>query len=176
MSTNNEPQVSGENVRNPEVHYERRDLSARVVFGFFIALAIAGVIMHIALWGVFKYLGRQEYRGHPTQPNPIETSSEQIPGGDPAVTFPAPRLQPDPVADLNKFRAAEENILNSYGWVDQKAGTVHIPIEKAIDIVAQQGLPVRPPPGLPAGRQGARMEPAPVPGATGGRTGTASKQ
>ncbi len=137
-------QVSGEHIRHPEVQYERRDLSARAVITFFISLAIAGVFVQVLVWAYFKYLGRSQYAGRPTT-NPIMTSSRQLEeiGGDPAVNFPAPRLQPDPPADLNKFREREEQILNSYGWVDQKAGTVHIPIERAIDMLANSGLPVR---------------------------------
>jgi hypothetical protein len=30
-------------------------------------------------------------------------------------------------------------VLNHYGWQDQKNGIVHIPIDKAMDMVAQQG-------------------------------------
>jgi hypothetical protein len=44
---------------------------------------------------------------------------------------------------MGKFRAQEEEILNSYGWVDQQAGVAHIPIEQAIEILAARGLPVR---------------------------------
>src|SRR5208282_5249649 len=33
--------------------------------------------------------------------------------------------------------------LHSYGWVDEKAGTVRIPIERAMDLLVQRGLPVR---------------------------------
>ncbi len=65
------------------------------------------------------------------------------------LRFPTPRLQPDPVADLNKFRAGEEEQLNTYGWVSQKDGVAHIPIERAIDTISSQGLPVQPPPALP---------------------------
>jgi hypothetical protein len=36
------------------------------------------------------------------------------------------------------------NELYSYGWVDEKAGTVHIPIDRAMDLIVQRGLPVRP--------------------------------
>ena len=42
-------------------------------------------------------------------------------------------------ADLAKFRAWEDSQLNSYGWVDRTAGVVHIPIERAMEIIAQQG-------------------------------------
>ena len=38
----------------------------------------------------------------------------------------------------------EEKTLYSYGWVDEKAGTVRIPIERAMDLLVQRGLPVRP--------------------------------
>ncbi len=54
-----------------------------------------------------------------------------------------PALQANPAQDLMKMRAAEDAILNTYGWVDQSAGIVHIPIDQAIDLVAEQGLPVR---------------------------------
>lgn len=129
---------------NPEVRFEKRDLSVRGVLTFLIVLAVAGVVITAGLWGVYKYLAGSSLRPTPTA-NPIATSNRQLKavGGDPAVMFPNPRLQPDPTADLNKFRAREEEVLNSYGWVDQAGGTVHIPIEQAIAVVAQSGLPAR---------------------------------
>ncbi|OLC96545.1 MAG: hypothetical protein AUH86_09440 [Acidobacteria bacterium 13_1_40CM_4_58_4] len=60
------------------------------------------------------------------------------------MKFPEPRLEINERTQLNGFRLDEEKKLNSYGWVDQKAGVVHIPIERAMQIVAQRGLPVRP--------------------------------
>lgn len=146
MNMKDEEQVSGEHIRHPDVQYERRDLSARAVITFFISLAIAGVFVQVLVWAYFKYLGRSQFAGTPTT-NPIMTSNRQLQevGGDPALRFPAPRLQPDPPADLSKFRQREDQILNSYGWVDQNAGIVHIPIEQAIDVLAKSGLPMRPP-------------------------------
>jgi hypothetical protein len=41
-------------------------------------------------------------------------------------------------------RSRDDPILYGYGWVDQKAGIAHIPIQRAIDLVAQSGLPSRP--------------------------------
>jgi hypothetical protein len=35
----------------------------------------------------------------------------------------------------------QEKALASYGWIDRQAGVVHIPIERAIDLVLEQGLP-----------------------------------
>lgn len=56
---------------------------------------------------------------------------------------PEPRLQVDPHNELRQMRAAEEAVLNSYGWVDKDAGKVRIPIETAMEILAKKGLPAR---------------------------------
>jgi len=53
-----------------------------------------------------------------------------------------PRLLPDPRAALLGLRAEEDAILHSYGWVNRDAGIVHIPIERAIDVLAKK-VPAR---------------------------------
>lgn len=126
-----------ERIRHLEVDYERTDLSHRAVFAFLLLLVVAFLPLHLAIWAIFKDLGKSEYAGHQTT-NPIATSNEQLKeiGGDPALSFPMPRLQPNPIADLNKFRIAEEQELNSYGWVDRNAARIHIPIDQAIDLMS----------------------------------------
>ncbi len=54
---------------------------------------------------------------------------------------PAPILQIDPAADLRAFAHAEQERLTSYGWVDRQRKTVRIPIERAMELTAQRGLP-----------------------------------
>src|SRR5262249_31217894 len=54
---------------------------------------------------------------------------------------PGPRLQAEPSTDFQKMRAAELSHLNGYGWVDRKAQIAHIPISRAMEIVAGSGLP-----------------------------------
>ena len=60
--------------------------------------------------------------------------------------FPTPRVQTDDgnqdVADLHE---REDLLLNHYSWVDRSKGTVRIPIERAMEIIAQRGLPVASP-------------------------------
>jgi hypothetical protein len=56
---------------------------------------------------------------------------------------PAPAQPPTGIAQA---RAHDDPILYGYGWVDQKAGIAHIPIQRAMDLVIQQGLPTRPAP------------------------------
>ena len=38
----------------------------------------------------------------------------------------------------------QEDQLNSYGWIDEKAGVAHIPIEHAMDLIVQRKIPVYP--------------------------------
>lgn len=64
----------------------------------------------------------------------------------PAPASPAPRLQVDPAADLAAFRAAEASELSSYAWEDRAAGVVRIPIDRALALTAERGLPDWPKP------------------------------
>jgi hypothetical protein len=57
---------------------------------------------------------------------------------------PEPRLQTSPREDLQNFREQEDTVLKSYGWVDRNAGIVRIPIEEAMKLTVQRGLPTRP--------------------------------
>ena len=131
-------------IENPETRYERRDLSPHAVLLFLVGLAVVSVLIYLMLWGFYGYLN--SFRGQKVQPiSPLQTAHDNLnpPTEKVIQSFPQPRLQPDPPADLNKFRVQEEEILNSYGWADQQAGVAHIPIEQAIDIIAARGLPVR---------------------------------
>lgn len=134
---NASPIFDARRIRHADVAYEARDLNHEAVFSFFGVLGVVIFLVLLAMWGMFKQLGGSQYAGHATT-NPIMTSSEQLReiGGDPANSFPMPHLQPDPVADLNKFRIREEQRLNTYGWMDQAQGRIRIPIETAIDIMA----------------------------------------
>jgi hypothetical protein len=61
----------------------------------------------------------------------------------PSELPPPPRLQVNPAQDWQTLRARDEAWLNGYGWVDRKAQTVHIPIQRAMDLIVQRGLPGR---------------------------------
>jgi hypothetical protein len=56
---------------------------------------------------------------------------------------PAPQLEVTETQDLAAQRAAESQILTSYGWVDREHGIVRIPIGQAIDLLAASHLPAR---------------------------------
>jgi hypothetical protein len=59
--------------------------------------------------------------------------------------FPTPRLQTDDgYQEITDLHAREDLLLNNYSWANQAQGKVRIPIERAMELIAQQGLPVAP--------------------------------
>jgi hypothetical protein len=110
-------------------------------FGFW--MVVAAVVIYAALFGMFQYFDRQAAAADP-QKNPL-LAGEPVPA-TPAARFPQPRLQANAAADLDKIRAAEDQTLASFGWVDRNAGIVRMPIEHAMQMVAARGVPVWPAP------------------------------
>ena len=129
--------------------FERQDLQPSGILYFLLGLAVMTVICLLGIRGVFAYLDHREKAAQPPL-NPLVTNipadTRRIPG-DPddylKKTFPDPRLETDERNQLNKESTREEGLLYSYGWVDEKAGTVRIPIDRAMDLLVQRGLPVR---------------------------------
>jgi hypothetical protein len=58
--------------------------------------------------------------------------------------FPEPRLEDDERTEINDFRYQQDETLASYGWADQGGGVVRIPIDQAMKLIAQRGLPTIP--------------------------------
>ena len=128
--------------------YERRDISPKGIFYFLVGLAVAVVLIHLFLIGMYDYLDKRE-KANQAPANPLilnaPADTRRVLTKYPETIFPDPRLETDEGTQLNDIRLAEEQTLNSYGWIDQKAGTAHIPIEHAMDLLVQRGLPVRSP-------------------------------
>jgi hypothetical protein len=59
---------------------------------------------------------------------------------------PDPKLMTAEPVRLEEFRTAEQDVLHGYGWVDEKAGVAHIPIDEAKELMLKRGLAVRPDP------------------------------
>jgi len=136
------------NEQNGGLGFERQDWTAKPVYGFLVSLAVIGVLVYVTVWGIFKVLDRY-FNEHQAPTSPLVQQDTSVPtrNADPERVqqiFPEPRLETDERTEINDFRLGEEQTLNSYGWVDQNAGVVHIPIAEAMKLVAQRGLPTRP--------------------------------
>ena len=129
--------------------YEREDLTARGVFTFLSGLVVMGVVVVVILKVLIG--GLEAYnRSHQPPQNPLATKVVPVPeqaGMEQSrsaikADFPEPRLEEDEIHELRDFRDAEEQKLYTYG-VDQSTGTVHIPIERAMELTVQRGLPTQ---------------------------------
>jgi len=123
----------------PGVDYEQTDVSINWLMFSIIALFVALIVsMVLATWFLG---GLQDYRTA-TEPTPLPLIELR-------PTPPAPRLQPNPIdrksgeTDLVEMLEREDEILTGYGWVNEEAGTVRIPIDQAIDILSEQEEPAR---------------------------------
>lgn len=143
---------------NPHGDYERRDISISGVIYFMAGLAVAAVLIQFVVVGIYKYLEHhseaQQRAVSPLVTNPVRDTRTLPPEFKTdsesrdyekylEKSFPAPQLEIDERTELNKVRLSEENTLSTYDYIDQSAGTVRIPIDRAMDLLAQRGLPTR---------------------------------
>jgi hypothetical protein len=113
--------------------HEARDIRLRPLIITAIGLALLAGLTLLGMWLLFDYFAASQARLD-APPSPLREARE-LP--------PAPRLQVSPKADLRDMLAAEMAMLHSYGWVDRDAGVVRIPVERAMEILVERGLPTR---------------------------------
>ena len=119
---------------NDAVRYEKADVREGAIVRAGIILAVVTLLSGVAVLVLFRaFLAREIGREPP--PPPLAQAAGREP--------PEPRLQARPAADVTARRAEERETLASYGWVDERKGVVRIPIEEAMRILAERGLPVK---------------------------------
>ena len=122
---------------SPGATYERTDAQIGIVAKSILWLGVVTVLTIIGMWVMFATMVG----------NRIETGERRYPlaeinSGAPPEPAGA-RLQTDPAADLERFLDTEAQRLETYGWVDEDAGTVRLPIEEAMRLTVERGLPAR---------------------------------
>lgn len=116
--------------------YETRDFNTRFVWSsawVLLGLMFAGLFATFLVYTAYGKLWLKEDADR--QPSKLEATLPVRP--------PQPWLQVIPAQDLQEFHQRESETLNSYGWVEPAAGVVHIPIERAMELTLERGLPVR---------------------------------
>jgi hypothetical protein len=114
--------------------HETRDINTTAVGCFALALVLGAIAIFAIIAGVFHRL------------------DEHVPGGaanriaTERMTAPQPELQTDPAREMERFRKQEKKTLRGYGWVDREAAVVRIPIERAMELIVERGLPETPGP------------------------------
>ena len=116
--------------------YEHTDVAPGVAYNFALWLAVALLVSGAIVYGTFWFLeGRAKANDEATRAFPLAVGRTADP--------PAPRLQTQPTRDVFDLKSAQRAVLNGYGWIDKATGLVHIPIERAMDLTVQRGLPTR---------------------------------
>jgi hypothetical protein len=118
----------------PGAKQEEKDVNVLAVGLFGVCLAVLCIGTVILLIGLFRYFNNLEA----ARQVPVEAPAAAMPG-----LIPQPNLQVHPREDLKQMRAREDQILSTYGWVDKNKGVVRIPIDRAMDLLAQRNLPSR---------------------------------
>jgi hypothetical protein len=108
--------------------HEESEVSVRLIVVSLAFLAVATGITLVLVVGIFRYF----YASYST--------AEATRLAQPVIP-PKPRVEVAPYEELQEMRAKENHILSTYAWVDKDAGTVRVPIDKAIDLLAAKGLP-----------------------------------
>lgn len=118
----------------PDDRYEKRDVQVRPIIIFTVSLIILTITVLLLLRWMFDVLETRRAR-------------LDIPRSPLVITPPPPpepHLEVIPDQALRQLRTEEEALLHSYGWVDRDMGVVRIPIDRAMLLLMERGLPARP--------------------------------
>jgi hypothetical protein len=133
--------------------HEGHDVSIRAIVRFGVGLTIAAVIIHVGIWLLFRFFERYAEK-RDVAPSALSARRPVEAPRNPDKLFPEPRLERFPFATRESLRRQEDALLSGYGWVDRGTGAVRIPIDRAMDLIAERGLPPQtgaaPPPAVPA--------------------------
>ena len=164
MPTHSDPNSGPDSGHEPEKHevdpsagFERTDANITGTAVFLVALLVFVGVIGVLCYGIGKVFNAHMNKEDGPNSKWTRTVDVRQLGNFPSSpelqnkvaeltqTFPTPRVQTDngeqDIADLHK---REDLLLNYYSWVDQSQGKVRIPIDRAMELIAQRGLPVAP--------------------------------
>ncbi len=120
---------------NVEVVHEESDVNVGAIIRFGLGLLLIAALIHVFLWWLQGTYSRQNQRAQ-TQVYPLAAGQQdRLP--------PSPRFQENPQQELQDLRAKQGALLEGYGWVNKEGGVARIPIEDAMKMVVERGLPTR---------------------------------
>lgn len=117
----------------PEAGHETSDVSISAIIKFGVGLAIVGAIVLVAMWGLLRSFQAGAAKRDQPVPPLVAANLRRTPR--------EPRLEPNPLAPRVAAQAREDAILESYGWVDRNGGIARIPIDRAMQLLVERGLP-----------------------------------
>ena len=112
--------------------YETRAVNVSALLRLAVSLAGVLIVVSAGMKWTFGYFAKTQTLGPAATPFENERT---IP--------PLPRLQVAPQREIHDYWESQQGIVGSYGWVDRQNGVVRIPVDRAMRILLQRGLPAR---------------------------------
>jgi hypothetical protein len=125
--------------RHSDVSFEERDIKVGSIYWYLIALGLATVMALIICVFILRFTSSLAASSDIAPPPSREAMGKDYP--------PEPRLQGvpghvnDPQKDLREKLQADIDANEKLQWVDKNAGIAQIPVEDAMKIIAEKGLP-----------------------------------
>ena len=114
--------------------YEHTDIEPTIAGKFAVWLGVAMVVSAGIVYGTFwMFEGWTEEANQAAQQFPLAADYDRPRTG--------PLLQTQPFKDLWELREKERQKLTQYSWVDQGSGVVRIPVDEAIRLMSERGVP-----------------------------------
>lgn len=121
-------------VINPHIGgYEKTDASPRGLVYFALTIAAILAATCVSLIWLFNHYEKIENPG----------SFVAAPFSEERPLPPPPRIQANPALDIQAYLQSQQNLLTTYGWVDRQSGIARLPIDRAMELLLQRGLPTR---------------------------------
>ena len=111
--------------------HESRDADVVALGMIAVLLFLGGVLTILICWGLLHVLTLR----HNARDKAAANMAGQV------EKFPGPRLLVQPGSEARPIYLEQEAELNSYGWIDRESGKVRIPIERAMQLLVERGLP-----------------------------------
>ena len=115
---------------------------------FVVVLVGTLLFCQLFVWGLFEWTESRVARSGaaravladpPSQP--VIEDGRLVSGSE---ASPSPALLVSEPTVLREFQARHHDAQTTYGWINQGAAIVRLPIERAKDLVLERGLPIRP--------------------------------
>jgi len=115
--------------------HEISEVQSKPILAFLILLTVFSAFCFGIIVIYFRFLAADAAK-HSPRPSPLITQGAvRVP--------PEPRLQVDAWGDWDSYRADQDRQLGNYAWANKDSLTVRMPIERAMELVLQRGLPHR---------------------------------
>ena len=148
MSAEHKGSQAGQGPRHSDVSFEERDIKAGTIYWYLFALGVATAAALVICIFILRVTTKFAVSSD-VAPPPSRAAL-----GEKQILPPEPRLQgvpghqSDPQKDLRQKLKTDTEANEKLEWIDKNAGIAQIPVEDAMSIIAEKGLPSAPAPAV----------------------------